>query len=182
MIGPLGWGLRGQSLASERLAPRGPGWAPQPKWKKSATTLSGGRVSGPFSAATFFPGRTPTGRKRRFGGFAAHFVPWALREMPGPGRKTRKGNFPVLGALLGKKFHTAAHKGSPRNSATSGALRFDRPDPHGREIAKDGGFSPFWPRTAFGTGRNSGRKTENTRPAGPRAGPAAKRGPGTNRK
>ena len=30
-------------------------------------------------------------------------------------------------------------------------LRFGRPDPHRQEIAKYGGFRPFWPRTALGT-------------------------------
>ena len=39
-------------------------------------------------------------------------------------------------------------------------LRFNWPDPHGREIAKYRGFRPFWPRTAFGAWINSRRKTE----------------------
>ena len=35
-----------------------------------------------------------------------------------------------------------------------------RTDPHGREIARYWFSRPLWPRTAFGTGRNSRRKPE----------------------
>ena len=39
-------------------------------------------------------------------------------------------------------------------------LRFGRPDSHGQEIAKYEVCRPFRPKTALGTERNSGRKTE----------------------
>ena len=49
-------------------------------------------------------------------------------------------------------------------------LRFGRPEPNGRESAKNGGFRPLWPRTALGTYRNPGRgpKTEKTQFPGAR--------------
>ena len=39
-------------------------------------------------------------------------------------------------------------------------MRFGRPHPQGREIAKYWFFKPFWPRAALGTWINSGPKTE----------------------
>ena len=81
-------------------------------------------------------------------------------QNPGPGRlekfraqaKNKKTEFP---GARGPKTD-----GCPQLSYSS---RFDRPDPHGRENAKNEDFGPFWPRTAVGTRRNpgTGPNTEN---------------------
>ena len=70
--------------------------------------------------------------------------------------ETDKRNFPVLEVLLGRK----SGRFLPEIAQPFYGLRFGRPDPHGQEIAKYLVFGPFWPRTALGTKRNSGRKTE----------------------
>ena len=67
----------------------------------------------------------------------------------GAGPKTEKCNFPVLVALLGGK--SGRSKFSPRKCATFLRFAFWPTGPHGRQIAKYGGFRPFWPRTALGT-------------------------------
>ena len=83
-------------------------------------------------------------------------VPFVLSE---------KHNFPVLGALLGG--NPDAPKVSLQNCATflhfrlHYILRFGRPDPNRREIAKYRVFRPFWPRTALGTKEIPGGKWKN---------------------
>ena len=74
-----------------------------------------------------------------------------------PGRKTRKNNFLVLGALW-EGGDLAAPKFSPQNRPKSPKIpplyyifRFGRPDTLGREITKHWFFGPFWPRSALGT-------------------------------
>ena len=81
----------------------------------------------------------------------------ALREIPGRNRKTQlpgaRGTFGGE-TCLPRKF-------LPEIAQLFSLLHFGRPDPHGREIAKNTGvFRPFSPRTALGTQRNSGSKTE----------------------
>ena len=73
---------------------------------------------------------------------------------PGAGPKTEKTQFPGARGQREKKSYHAVRDGCPQLCYL---LRFDRPDPQGREIAKYGYFRPFWPRTAFGTYRNPGR-------------------------
>ena len=71
---------------------------------------------------------------------------------PGAGQKKEKCNFPVLGALLGgKSGRPKSFSPKVRNLFTCYVLRFGRPDPHGREIAKYGVPGTLWPRTALGT-------------------------------
>ena len=77
----------------------------------------------------------------------------AKTQIPGArGPETEKKNI-TPSAMVVRKFFTLLVY----------ALCFGRPDPQGREIAKYGGFRPFWPRTAFGTQINPGRglKTKN---------------------
>ena len=74
-------------------------------------------------------------------GFWQNMAPW---RNSGPGPKTEKRNFPVLGVQNWEKKLV----GCPQLSYT---LSFDRPDPHGRENAKYEDFGPFWLRTAVGT-------------------------------
>ena len=83
--------------------------------------------------------------------------PGAFVEIPG--QKTEKRYFPVLKALLGGKSGRPKSF-SPKLRNFFYVFRFGRPDPQGQEIAKYWFFRPFWPRTALGTERNSGRKTE----------------------
>ena len=104
------------------------------------------------------PDRNPTGGKSQNTGVLGHFGlgrPLAPREILGPGRK-QKTQFPGAGGpeIEGRNYH-AIRDGCPQLFCTS---RFGRPDPQGREIAKHGYFRPFWPRTAFGTWRNPGRR------------------------
>ena len=68
---------------------------------------------------------------------------------PGHGLEMENRNFPVLGVpkLKGKSYH-AIWDGCPQLFYV---LCFARPDPHRREIAKDGYFRPFWSRAALGT-------------------------------
>ena len=63
--------------------------------------------------------------------------------------ENRKTQFPgTRGPEIEKKSYHAVRDGCPQLFYV---LRFGRPDPQGRKIAKYGYFRPFWPRTAFGT-------------------------------
>ena len=68
----------------------------------------------------------------------------ALREIPG--RKQENVISQSEGHFWGKKPDT--QKFLPKTAQLFYILRFDRPDPQGREIAKYCVFRPFWPRAA----------------------------------
>ena len=118
-----------------------------------------GMVVRNFLTFYILPDRTPKGRKSRNTGILGHFDlgrPFALREIPGLGRKQKICNFPVLGALLGGKSTFGGEIRMPQKFLPESAhffyiLRFGQPDPHRREIAKYGVLRTFWPRTALGT-------------------------------
>ena len=70
-------------------------------------------------------------------------APWHLDGFQVEHRKTR---FPGARGTFGEKLDT--QKFLPKTAQLFYILRFDRPDPQGREIAKYCVFRPFWPRTA----------------------------------
>ena len=69
---------------------------------------------------TFYilPDRTPTGGKSQNTGVLCLKRPLALREIPGPGRKWKKNNFPVLGVPKRKKKVTTLSGMVVRNILT----------------------------------------------------------------
>ena len=104
----------------------------------------------------------PQGREIAKYGYFRPFWPrtaFGTYRNPGRGLKMEKHNYPALGVPKSKKIYHAIRYGCPQLCYS---LRFARPDPHGREIAKYEYFRPFWPRAALGTWRNPGMgpKTE----------------------
>ena len=152
--------------SKQQLDPQSPGQAPEPQGSrkgKKVTTLSrmGFRIF--FYILRF--GRTPTGGKTQTMGFLGHFGlgrPSARVEIPGPCRKRKKTQFPGARGTFWGGIRTP-QKFLPESAQLCYISRFGRLDPHGREVAEYGGFTPFWHRTARGTERNSGRETEKCR-------------------
>ena len=121
---------------------------------KINVAMVSGMVFRNFFGGNFFSGHTPTGRKRRFSGILARFGLGRLQKFRAR-RKKQKCNYPVLEALFGGKS-VRPESFSPKlcNSFLPFPLW-----PAGRP-------GKYWlglgPRTALGTQRNSGRKTEKT--------------------
>ena len=141
-------------LASKQAAtsPAGPFPGPeQPKPKKKLP-----RYPGQFPATFFFlsdphvvgnsdlPGVLPVLGRGHLDKFRAR-------------AENRKTQFPGARGTFGGDLRPP-QKFLPEIAQLFYILRFGRPDPNGREIAK---CWPFWPRAAHGTWRNSGPKTEN---------------------
>ena len=78
-------------------------------------------------------------------------------QIPGP-VKNGKTRFPgARGPEIEKNSYHAIRDGCLHLFYV---LRFDRPDPQGREIAKYRFFRPLWPRASLGTSGHSGPKME----------------------
>ena len=121
----------------KKMVPRSPGWFSQLSWERVCLSV----------------GPPPVGN-----GDVVVFGPfWAsgTQRNSGPGRKRPKTQFPGARGTFGVEIRT------PQKCLTESAqlfyiLCFDRPDPHGQEIAEYWFFRPFWPRAALGTKRNPG--------------------------
>ena len=70
--------------------------------------------------------------------------------------KNGKTRFPGARATFGKKLRPA-QKFLPKNAQLFYILRFGRPNPQWRPIAKYGFSGPFWPREALGRVKNGKR-------------------------
>ena len=89
-------------------------------------------------------------------------------EKFGARAENRKTQFAgARGPKTGGKSYHAVRDGCPQLSF---GLRFDGPDPEGRENAKYEDFRPFWPRTAVGTLRNPRIGPKNRKSQFPGAG------------
>ena len=115
--------------------------ARRPRMTKKGTTLSGMVVRN-FFTFHVLPDRIPTGGILQNTGIFGHFgpgQPLALREIPGLGRKWKK-QFPgARGTFFGGKSGRPKIF-SPKVRNFFQILRFGQRAPHGREIAKYGGF------------------------------------------
>ena len=139
--------------SSKQAAPQGPFLDPEQQGSRNRKKCYHAVRDG-FSQLFYtlrFHRLDPHGREiTKYGGFSAILAQdglWHLKKSRARA-ETGKTQFPgARGPETEKKL--------PRYpgwlSATFLHLRFDRPDPQGREIAKYGGFRPFWPRTALGT-------------------------------
>ena len=84
----------------------------------------------------------------------AHLGPLALREFPGPG-----GTHEFTGARGTLWGEVRPPESSKLRNCFAFHVLADR-TPTGQKSRNTVFFSPLWPRTAFGTWRNSGQKTE----------------------
>ena len=132
-------------LASKQQAatsPTGPRAGPTAKgllkWRGKFTTLPGGWVSAHFSGRTFLPVRPPPAGDSNLVGFGPILGLWHVEKFRARAENTKR-NFPMLGALVGGK-PSRPKSLSPKFRSLFTFLRFGRPDPHGREIAK------YWSR------------------------------------
>ena len=149
--------------ASKQAATKGPGRPAEQQGsqngKKKFFELSG-MVSRSFVAFYVLADRTPTGRKSQNIEFSGQFGlgrPLAFGEIPG--QKQGETQFPAATGASGESSWPP-QVFLPESAQPFYLFRFGRPDPHGREITKYGFLEPLWRRTALGTCRNTGRKTE----------------------
>ena len=121
--------LASKQQARKQLAPQGPRRGPQPKRSRNGNKQCYHAIRGTvfckFLRNIFF-GWTPSGRKRRFRGFLAHFGRLALREIPGLGGKHENTVSRWWGHFWGESAPRGSDRSkvSPRNSSTFLQLTF----------------------------------------------------------
>ena len=125
-----------------------------PRAGPTATGSRNGKVM--FPEQLFFLARPPPAGNSNLVVFGPILGFW---QTPGLGKKPQKTQLPgARGGFRGeirppKKFLS-------ENARPLKKYDFADRDPHGGKL-RNWVFGPLWPRTAFGTYRNSGRKTEN---------------------
>ena len=127
--------------------------------EKNWTPKSFSRELRNFFTLCVLTDRTPRGGKSQNNGVLG---PFGLGQPLGTEKfraKNRKTQFPRARGTFGRKLRPP-QKFLPKSAQLFYTLRFDRPDPQGREIAKYCVFRPFWPRAAPWYLEKSGPKTE----------------------